>query len=123
MSTAKYSSHTYALPTPRASVVPGALEDVDAAGTMARRRWRRSYVHRLVASDAGCAVFGAGVGYVVRFGPSDGVAPASMWIAITLPAVWLLAMLVARTYEERFLWRGPDEFRRVFFAAALLLAL
>jgi hypothetical protein len=31
-------------------------------------------------------------------------------------------MLVARTYEERFLWDGPEEFRRVFLAAALLLA-
>jgi exopolysaccharide biosynthesis polyprenyl glycosylphosphotransferase len=104
-------------------VVPSSLEDVDAGGTIARRRWRTTYVRRLVASDAGCAVFGATAGYLVRFGPSDGVAPASMWIAITLPAVWLFAMLVARTYEERFLWRGPDEFRRIFFAAAMLLAL
>jgi FlaA1/EpsC-like NDP-sugar epimerase len=36
--------------------------------------------------------------------------------------VWGFAMLVARTYEERFLWDGPEEFRRVFLAAALLLA-
>jgi exopolysaccharide biosynthesis polyprenyl glycosylphosphotransferase len=31
-------------------------------------------------------------------------------------------MLVARSYEERFLWVGPEEFRRVFFAAVMLLA-
>jgi exopolysaccharide biosynthesis polyprenyl glycosylphosphotransferase len=43
-------------------------------------------------------------------------------MAIALPVVWAFAMLVARTYEERFLWDGPEEFRRVFLAAALLLA-
>ncbi|MCW2700172.1 MAG: wcaJ, partial [Blastococcus sp.] len=31
-------------------------------------------------------------------------------------------MLVARSYEERFLWVGPEDFRRVFFAAGMLLA-
>src|SRR3712207_1248528 len=31
-------------------------------------------------------------------------------------------MLVSRSYEERFLWVGPEEFRRVFFAAVMLLA-
>jgi exopolysaccharide biosynthesis polyprenyl glycosylphosphotransferase len=29
---------------------------------------------------------------------------------------------VARSYEERFLWLGPEEFRRVFGAAVMLLA-
>ncbi|SDZ09252.1 exopolysaccharide biosynthesis polyprenyl glycosylphosphotransferase [Geodermatophilus africanus] len=31
-------------------------------------------------------------------------------------------MLIGRTYEQRFLWVGPDEFRRVFDAAVMLLA-
>jgi len=31
-------------------------------------------------------------------------------------------MLVARSYEQRFLWVGPEEFRRVFFAAVMLVA-
>jgi len=34
----------------------------------------------------------------------------------------VFAMLVSRAYEEQFLFEGPEEFRRVFFAAALLLA-
>jgi exopolysaccharide biosynthesis polyprenyl glycosylphosphotransferase len=41
---------------------------------------------------------------------------------VVLPVLWLGAMLVARAYEQRFLWIGAEEFRRVFFAAALLLA-
>jgi exopolysaccharide biosynthesis polyprenyl glycosylphosphotransferase len=31
-------------------------------------------------------------------------------------------MVAARSYEERFLWVGAEEFRRVFFAAMMLLA-
>ena len=31
-------------------------------------------------------------------------------------------MLLSRSYEERFLWVGAEEFRRVFFAAMMLLA-
>jgi exopolysaccharide biosynthesis polyprenyl glycosylphosphotransferase len=37
--------------------------------------------------------------------------------------VWVFAMSAARTYEHRFLWEGPDEFRRVFFCATVLLAI
>jgi exopolysaccharide biosynthesis polyprenyl glycosylphosphotransferase len=39
-----------------------------------------------------------------------------------VPVIWVGAMLVARSYEERFLWVGPEEFRRIFFAAMMLLA-
>jgi len=49
-------------------------------------------------------------------------ARASIWVVVLLPLVWVGAMLVARSYEERFLWVGPEEFRRVFFAAVMLLA-
>ncbi len=45
-----------------------------------------------------------------------------MWAVLLLPVVWVVIMLVARSYEERFLWVGPEEFRRVFFAAGMLLA-
>jgi exopolysaccharide biosynthesis polyprenyl glycosylphosphotransferase len=69
-----------------------------------------------------CAAVSALVGYVGRFGADTATAHASLWAAAALPVIWLGAMLVARSYEERFLWIGAEEFRRVFFAAALLLA-
>ncbi len=63
------------------------------------------------------------MGYLVRFGPvSAAVDRQSLTIALILPLVWVAAMLVSRSYERRFLWVGADEFRRVFSAAALLLA-
>jgi len=64
------------------------------------------------------------VAFQVRFGAdADHVQQAPFWLAILLlSTLWVAAMLVSRSYEERFLWVGPEEFRRVFFAAALLVA-
>jgi exopolysaccharide biosynthesis polyprenyl glycosylphosphotransferase len=101
-----------------------SADRLPGAGTVARRAWRGPYVRSLVLWDAACATAAAAVGLLVRFGPPQaGVAPASLVIPAALPAVWVFAMLVARSYEDRFLWEGPEEFRRVFFAAALLLAI
>src|SRR3954469_3164312 len=91
-------------------------------GTEARRAWRGAYVRRVVLGDILCAAVAGFAGYLVRFG-GETIAPhASTWAAITLPVIWVGAMLVARSYEERFLWVGAEEFRRVFFAAMMLLA-
>ncbi|WP_448621570.1 sugar transferase [Geodermatophilus sp. URMC 65] len=80
-------------------------------------------MRRIVAADAFSALIASALGYLVRFGPSGADGPyVSLGVALTLPLVWVAAMLMARSYEERFLWVGADEFRRVFFAAALLLA-
>jgi exopolysaccharide biosynthesis polyprenyl glycosylphosphotransferase len=91
-------------------------------GTVARRAWRGAYVRRLVTGDALCAAVAAAVAYVGRFGADTPTSHASLWVASTLPLIWLGGMLVARAYEQRFLWIGAEEFRRVFFAAAILLA-
>src|SRR3954451_19100376 len=91
-------------------------------GTAARRAWRGAYVRRLIAGDAVCAALAALVAYLGRFGAEASTGHASLWAAAALPLVWIGGMLVARSYEQRFLWLGAEEFRRVFFAAALLLA-
>jgi exopolysaccharide biosynthesis polyprenyl glycosylphosphotransferase len=70
-----------------------------------------------------CAALAAAIGLLVRFGPAAAAHPhTSFRMALALPFVWVLSMLVARSYEERFLWVGPEEFRRVFFAAMMQLA-
>ncbi|KGH46734.1 UDP-phosphate galactose phosphotransferase [Modestobacter caceresii] len=94
-------------------------------GTVARRAWRAQYVRRIAFGDAAAAGAAATVGYLTRFGPAGMSAgqQASVWMATILPVAWVTLMLVSRSYEERFLWVGPEEFRRVFSAAVLLLAL
>jgi exopolysaccharide biosynthesis polyprenyl glycosylphosphotransferase len=85
--------------------------------------WRDRYVRRIAVADAGCALVAALVGYVVRFGPPQSSGGhVDIWLAAFLPAGWVFIMLVARSYEKRFLWLGAEEFRRIFFASALLLA-
>jgi exopolysaccharide biosynthesis polyprenyl glycosylphosphotransferase len=102
------------------------LSRLRGEGTEARRRWRGAYVRRIALGDFLCALAAALVGYVIRFGPVniENLPPqrASHWLVVLLPVVWSGVMLVARSYEERFLWVGPEEFRRVFFASAILLA-
>jgi exopolysaccharide biosynthesis polyprenyl glycosylphosphotransferase len=91
-------------------------------GTRARRAWRTSYVRLLIVIDVLAALAAGLVGSLVpEDGPLMGLT-ASTAVVLTLPFVWLGAMLAARTYEQRYLWVGPEEFRRVFTAAALLLA-
>ena len=53
---------------------------------------------------------------------SPGRPPTSLPWLLALPFPWLAAMLLARTYEERFLWVGVEEYRRVLGAAVAVLA-
>ena len=103
---------------PRASALRGE-------GTEARRAWQSRYVRRIAIGDVAAAAVASAVAYLVRFGPdAQGLATAhvSLWMVALLPPVWALVMLVARTYEQRFLWIGAEEFRRVLSAAISLVA-
>ncbi|MGY1812805.1 sugar transferase [Blastococcus sp. SYSU D00820] len=90
-------------------------------GTVARRAWRTAYVRRLVAGDAACAAIATAL--TLALGPGPGVRPMVVpGLAVLLPVVWIAAMSLARSYEQRFLWDGPEEFRRVASAGAMVLA-
>src|SRR5690242_1321217 len=70
-------------------------------GTEARRAWRAAYVRRALLADWCFAALAAALGFVVRFGPAAAARPhTAFWIAVAMPFVWVLAMLVGRSYEE-----------------------
>ncbi|MCW2763570.1 MAG: wcaJ [Marmoricola sp.] len=119
-STAASLVHVHAHDRGLAAAPPAASE----RATSECSEWRAGYVRRVAVGDALAALCAAVVGYRIRFEAVVETGPhyASAWIAALLPVVWLVSMLVARTYEQRFLWVGREEFRRVFFASALLLA-
>jgi exopolysaccharide biosynthesis polyprenyl glycosylphosphotransferase len=120
----KYSEPALQFPPNSPSVPYLADAASHQAAQSDRRPWQHQYVRRLVVSDAACAGLAATTGLLIRFGSTGSVAsPVSIGMAVVLPAVWVLAMLILRTYEKRFLWEGPEEFRRVFLASALLLAM
>jgi exopolysaccharide biosynthesis polyprenyl glycosylphosphotransferase len=111
-----------ALPGDTMVAKPDALPDV-------RRRtqasWRSSYVRGVVLGDILCAVLAATVGLLTKFGVETSpthMQNAAVWVACSLPAIWPLAMMMAGSYERRFLWVGADEFTRVFWASTTLLA-
>jgi exopolysaccharide biosynthesis polyprenyl glycosylphosphotransferase len=104
---------------------PVARTALRGEGTERRRAWRTAYVWQIVVGDAIAALAASLVGFLVRFGPaSPGVVEAhpAIWMVPLLPVAWIAAMHIARTYEQRFLWVGPDEFRRVMAAAVAILA-
>jgi exopolysaccharide biosynthesis polyprenyl glycosylphosphotransferase len=76
-----------------------------------------------VALDAVCATVAGIAGWFVWFDLIAAVGPRPpLWEGLLVPVVWLPAMLLARTYEERFLWIGVEEYRRVLAAAVAVLA-
>ncbi|MGY1828547.1 sugar transferase [Blastococcus sp. SYSU DS0541] len=94
-------------------------------GTEARRAWRARYVRRLVVLDVVSAIVAGTLGQIAETQPVSGsldLVGSLVTVLVAFPLLWAAAMLIARAYEERFLWIGAEEFRRVFFAAAMLLA-
>ncbi len=83
-------------------------------------------MRHLVIGDLVAAALAASLGVLVRFGPVsdvvDGIHPGYPWSVLVLPAVWAVVLLTVRVYEQRFLWVGPEEFRRVLLGGLLVLA-
>ena len=92
-------------------------------GTAARRAWRGAYLRRVVIADATAAVVASVVALLVHTGRITawpfGAPPA---VAAAFPAVWVVALLVSRSYDKTSLWEGPEEFRRVFLCTVSLVA-
>ncbi|WP_432561345.1 sugar transferase [Kineococcus sp. SYSU DK003] len=90
-------------------------------------RWQREYVRTIVVADAVAALLGALAGWAVRFGDAplhtgtvSGLSVA--WTMVLLPPVWVLAMLLFRAYEPRFLGVGSEEFQKVLLAGTTVVA-
>jgi exopolysaccharide biosynthesis polyprenyl glycosylphosphotransferase len=83
----------------------------------------RRYRTTAVVIDLVAASVGAVVAQIGRFGiaPSDR-ALAYWWGSLALPILWVLAVLISRAYENRFLASSAEEYRRVINAAVGLIA-
>jgi exopolysaccharide biosynthesis polyprenyl glycosylphosphotransferase len=83
----------------------------------------RRYRTTAVVIDVVAASVGAVVAQIGRFGiaPNDR-ALAYWWGSLALPVLWVLAVLISRAYENRFLASSAEEYRRVINAAVGLIA-
>ena len=103
-------------------VVPETDGRVDGRRRPHDRHIRR-YRTTAVLTDLAAASVGAVVAQIGRFGiaPSDR-ALAYWWGSLALPILWVLAVLISRAYENRFLASSAEEYRRVINAAVGLVA-
>jgi len=109
--------------------LPRSRRRPSAPDTSSRRPvWQREYVRTIVATDVLSALLGALLGWAVRFGDhslgAGSVAGLSVaWTMVALPPLWVLAMVLYRAYEPRFLAVGSEEFQRVLLAGTTVVAL
>jgi exopolysaccharide biosynthesis polyprenyl glycosylphosphotransferase len=87
--------------------------------------WLTNYAAALAVVDAVAMTIAAIVALRFRFGDSIATLESVGYdvISAALVPTWVVAMLVGRTYESRFLGTGSDEYRRVFDTAIRLTAL
>lgn len=86
------------------------------------RRWERRYSGALCAVDALVALLAAGAAFGFRFGNVTDRSGKYLIFSLALPVAWVAAAALARAYEPRFLFVGPEERQRVLLAGAGLIA-
>ncbi|MGH8868271.1 MAG: sugar transferase [Actinomycetes bacterium] len=94
---------------------------IDRVDHLPAQDWQRRYVVRILMVDLLAAVVGCGLAFLVRFHHVMDTSLEYVVVSLALPWAWLAAIFFCRAYESRFLGLGPEEFRRVFNAAAGLM--
>jgi exopolysaccharide biosynthesis polyprenyl glycosylphosphotransferase len=129
MAAGKKASYVGSLPVPRRPLFDGrGLASTRRprlrAASEDRSSWQRQYVRSIVLADATAALLSAVVAYLVRFGREATPQETALYAGsiVILPALWVLAMALCRTYETRFLGVGSDEYRRVAEAGMIVIA-
>jgi exopolysaccharide biosynthesis polyprenyl glycosylphosphotransferase len=97
----------------------------------ARLAWERTYTRIVVSADFLAGALASGLAYALRFNREIvdvGLGPASptrlyVLLSAVFPLAWVAAMALNRAYEDRFVGKGAEEFRRVLNAAVRLIAL
>lgn len=105
----------------------GGAQGVPLFGVRSSRGWSQLYGATNAALDGLAMGAGALAAVLVRFGTLDQqVATANLsyllLVALMVPA-WVATMALTGVYEQRYIGAGSEEHRRVFVAAARLLAI
>ncbi|PZS33633.1 MAG: UDP-phosphate galactose phosphotransferase [Pseudonocardiales bacterium] len=96
----------------------GAAQAAPRAVATQSQRWEGEYLRLVVAIDVAVAVLAGGTAYFVRFAAQGWYIPRYLALSLLLPLAWLLTLSLCQAYESRFLYVGPDEYRRVLVAVA-----
>ena len=99
------------------AVVPPAAHAAPLA-----RHWQRQYRRGVIVADAAVALLAGWLAFLARFGDVAGSNQEYLFASILLPLGWIAAVALARAYETRFLFVGPDEYQRILLAAVSVIA-
>jgi exopolysaccharide biosynthesis polyprenyl glycosylphosphotransferase len=84
--------------------------------------WEAQYRHSAMIADALVALLAGVLAFMSRFGDVNGTNRQYLIASILLPVGWLCAVGLARAYEPRFLFVGPEEYQRVLLAGISVIA-
>ena len=84
-------------------------------------RWLRRYTIAVVTLDLLSALVAIAVAWQVtaKFTTWPSLEP---WTFVVVPPAWVAAMAMGRTYEHRFVGNGSEEYKRLFHASVITLA-
>jgi exopolysaccharide biosynthesis polyprenyl glycosylphosphotransferase len=91
-------------------------------GITAAATWQRRYVVTAAVADGAVALVAGLVAFAVRFGGVTGYSAPYLLLTALFPFAWTAALLLSHAYEQRFLFVGNDEYRRVLNAGVGLAA-
>ena len=101
-------------------------DEFDAAAAMPTRRragWESRYLSQVIAIDLIVAMISGPFGFLLRFDePGPDTRLRYLGFATVLPLLWVLLLAVNHAYEQRFLYAGSEETRRVFRTGMMLVA-
>lgn len=89
--------------------------------THLRSTWIRTYLRSAVFADFCCVTIGAFIAATLCSDASD-ISRNYVLTSVTLPAVWVIFVLLAGGYDARFIGTGSDEFRKILHASSALTA-
>ena len=88
--------------------------------------WLKRYTASVVGLDLLAALVAALVAWTVTDalvgGPYEAWEPVSGWAIALFPVLWVAALALGRTYEHRFVGSGSEEYKRLFHAGVITLA-
>ena len=87
------------------------------------RTWNRRYAVSVAVIDLGLIMLAVAGAYLLRFTAIEGIANEStafLSVCGVLVVGWLVALAAAGAYDARHATNGPEEFKRVFIASAVI---